>query len=96
MNAGKTHAAVVVYGTRLCGYCRRARELLVSRGIEFEEHAVDSDLKKRREMESLSGRRTVPQIFIDGRPIGGYDALRALDMSGSLNCLVYRSVADRP
>ncbi|MDH3914781.1 MAG: glutaredoxin 3 [Chromatiales bacterium] len=96
MNAGKAHADVVVYGTRLCGYCRRARDLLVSRGIEFEERAVDSDLEKRREMESLSGRRTVPQIFIDGRPIGGYDALRALDTSGRLDCLVFRDAADRP
>lgn len=96
MTRGTLHAEVVVYSTRLCGYCMRARELLAARGIDFQEYAVDSDREKRREMETLSGRRTVPQIFIDGLSIGGYDALHALDTTGKLDRLLFRKGTGQP
>lgn len=88
---------VVVYATRFCPYCMRARELLDYKGVEYDEIAVDGDPERRREMELRSRRRTVPQIFIDGAHIGGYDDLHALDLAGKLDRLLFPgSAADDP
>ena len=80
---------VVMYATRYCPYCMRARSLLDEKGVEFQEIRVDNDWEKRREMEVKSRRRTVPQIFIGGRHVGGYDELRALDLAGQLDPLLF-------
>lgn len=79
---------VEMYTTRFCPYCMRARDLLERKGINFTEIPVDRDFEKRREMETRSQRRTVPQIFIDGRHIGGFDDLHALDRNGGLDPLL--------
>jgi glutaredoxin 3 len=81
-------ARVDVYGTVVCPYCVRAKRLLEARGIPYEEHDVGADPDLRDEIVRRSGRRTVPQIFIDDRPIGGFEELAALDSSGTLAGLV--------
>jgi glutaredoxin 3 len=78
-------ARVRVYSTRWCGYCVRAKALLESRGIEYEEISLDSDPAFRRKLFDLTGGWTVPQILIDGRPIGGYTELWRLDRDGRLD-----------
>ena len=77
-------ARVRVYSTRWCGYCVRAKALLESRGIEFEEISLDDDPAFRQKLFDLTGGWTVPQILIDGRPIGGYTELWRLDRDGRL------------
>ncbi len=74
-----------IYGTNSCAWCGAARMLLKRKGLDYEDVMVVGDPAKRDEMEALSGRRSVPQIFIDDRPIGGYDELVALDRSGELD-----------
>jgi glutaredoxin 3 len=78
---------VVVYATPLCPYCAAARALLRSKGVAFREIDV-SDGELRTEMVRRSGRDTVPQIFIGGRHVGGYDDLRRLDEQGELDALL--------
>jgi glutaredoxin 3 len=78
-------ARVQVYSTRWCGYCVRAKALLESRGIEYEEIALDDDPAFRQKVFDLTGAWTVPQILIDGRPIGGYTELWRLDRDGRLD-----------
>ncbi len=85
----ETPARVVIYATRFCAYCRRARELLDYKGVEYRDVAVDHDPALRREMEVRSGRRTVPQIFVDGEHLGGYDDLHALELEGKLDPLLF-------
>ena len=77
-------ARVQMYTTRWCGYCVRAKALLQSRGIPFEEINLDDDPQFRQKLLDLTGGWTVPQILIDGRPIGGYTELWELDRSGRL------------
>jgi glutaredoxin 3 len=81
-------ANVVIYTKDHCPYCRLAKELLSARKIAFTEIAIDNDEKKCEEMQRLSNRRTVPQIFINDQPIGGYDDLAALAKSGKLDGLL--------
>jgi glutaredoxin 3 len=81
-------ARVVIYITTYCPYCTAAKALLRSKGVVFEEIDVTSDPDRRLEMEKRSQRRTVPQIFIDDRPIGGYDEARNLDFAGELDRLL--------
>jgi glutaredoxin 3 len=78
-------ARIRVYSTRWCGYCVRAKALLESRGIEYEEISLDSDPAFRQKLFDLTGGWTVPQILIDGRPIGGYTELWRLDREGRLD-----------
>jgi glutaredoxin 3 len=78
-------ARVRVYSTRWCGYCVRAKTLLESRGIEYEEISLDDDPGFRQKLFDLTGGWTVPQILIDGRPIGGYTELWRLDREGRLD-----------
>lgn len=76
---------VVVYATPTCSYCGAARMLLTRKGVRFTEHLVSNDAERRAEMESLSGRRSVPQIFIGDTHVGGFDELYALEQSGQLD-----------
>jgi glutaredoxin 3 len=78
---------VVIYTKESCPYCTMAKELLKERKMAFEEIRIDLDESKRDEMIRLSNRRTVPQIFIDGQSMGGYDDLAALAKSGKLKNL---------
>lgn len=84
-----TTAPVVMYSTAYCGYCQRARNLLERKGVAVQEIKVDEDARERETMLQRSGgRRTVPQIFIGERHVGGYDDLAALDRSGELDQLL--------
>jgi glutaredoxin 3 len=76
---------VRVYSTRWCGYCVRAKALLESRAIEYEEISLDDDPAFRQKLFDLTCCWTVPQILIDGRPIGGYTELWRLDRDGRLD-----------
>jgi glutaredoxin 3 len=76
---------VVVYTTTYCPYCVRAIALLKHRGISCRDVDVTGDAQMRRWLAQTTGRRTVPQIFIDDQPIGGYDDLAALAKSGALD-----------
>jgi glutaredoxin 3 len=80
---------VEIYTSQFCGYCHRAKKLLADRGIAFTEIDVGADHIKREEMvKRAHGRRTVPQIFVGDRHIGGCDDLYALDKKGGLMPLV--------
>ena len=79
---------VVVYRTRWCGYCRRAAALLNHKHIAFREIDVGGDHETRAWLREATGQRTVPQIFIGDRSIGGYQELSSLDRSGELDALV--------
>ena len=76
---------VEIYTKDYCPYSRRAKQLLSGKGIEFEEFDVTHDVAGQQEMIERSGRRTVPQIFIDGVHIGGSDDLVEYDRSGALD-----------
>jgi glutaredoxin 3 len=75
---------VVVYLTPWCPYCVMAQRLLKNRGIAFETHDVSGNNAARVWLAANTGQRTVPQIFIKGRSIGGFDELSALDRAGKL------------
>jgi glutaredoxin 3 len=79
---------VQVYATGWCPYCSRALQLLRSKGVEIEQIDVEAHPGARAEMVARSGRRTVPQIFINQTHIGGCDDLIALDDSGGLDPLL--------
>ena len=83
-----TKAAITLYVTGWCPYCQRAKQLLTQKSLVFDEINVDDDAKFREEMMARSGRRTVPQIFIGDKHIGGCDDLFALDGSGELDRLI--------
>ncbi len=85
-------AKIEIYSKFLCGFCARAKNLLAAKGAEFEEFDITMDAEKRAEMIQRSQcRTTVPQIFIDGRNIGGSDDLAALERDGKLDPLLTRS-----
>jgi glutaredoxin 3 len=79
---------VTMYISGWCPYCQRAGALMSKKGLTFEEINVDDDVKLHEEMVARSGRRTVPQIFIGDRHVGGCDELFALDGSGELDRLI--------
>jgi len=82
-------AAVRMYTTQVCPYCIRAKALLKQRGVDqIEEVRIDLDPQQREQMMALTGRRTVPQIFIGETHVGGCDDLVALDRSGGLETLL--------
>jgi glutaredoxin 3 len=82
-------AAVKIFTTRVCPYCVRAKALLAKKGIAYEEVDVGGSDELRQWLVGASGGlRTVPQIFIKGTPIGGFDELAALDRSGQLDALL--------
>ena len=77
---------VEIYTKAFCGYCHRAKELLHRKGVAFEEYDVTMGGPKRTEMlERANGGVTVPQIFVDGKHIGGSDRLAALEAQGKLD-----------
>jgi len=79
---------IEMYTAGYCGFCERAKALLKSMGAAWHEIHVDHDPEKRMEMVERSGRRTVPQIWIGDRHIGGFDDLYALKRSGELDGLL--------
>jgi glutaredoxin 3 len=81
-------AKIEIYTTPWCGYCARAKALLENKGAAYEESDVMEDAAKRAEMRERSQRTTVPQIFINGRHIGGSDELAALEQAGKLDALL--------
>ncbi len=82
-------ARVEIYTSMFCGYCHRAKRLLDDKGVGYEETDVLVDPSKRGEMtERAGGETAVPQIFIDGRHIGGSDELLALEAEGKLDALL--------
>ena len=82
-------ANIVMYTTASCPYCINAERLLVSKGVkEINKIRVDLQPELRIEMMQKTGRRTVPQIYIDERHIGGFDELRQLDLAGGLDPLL--------
>ncbi|HHF7344772.1 TPA: glutaredoxin 3 [Legionella feeleii] len=81
-------AEVIMYSTAYCPYCMRARQLLESKGVSYTDIRIDDEPAKRDEMIAKSGRRTVPQIFINGQPIGGCDDMYALEHQGRLDELL--------
>jgi glutaredoxin 3 len=76
---------VLIYTTRFCPYCMRAKQLLGGKGLTFREIPVDGKPELRAQMTARAGRHTVPQIWIGERHIGGCDELVALDRSGQLD-----------
>lgn len=81
---------VTVYSTRICPYCMMAKRLLSSKGVAYDDVMVDRDEALRTEMLTRSGgRRTVPQIFIGERHVGGFDDLAALERKGELDSLLH-------
>ncbi len=82
-------ATVTIYTSMLCGYCHQAKRLLRKKGVSFEEIDVSFKPSARRAMmERSEGRHTVPQIFVDDRPIGGCDELYALEACGKLDAIL--------
>jgi glutaredoxin 3 len=77
-------ARIRIYTTRWCAYCVRAKALLDARGYEYEEVSLDDDPAFRQKLFERTGAWTVPQILIDGTPIGGYTELWRLDRDGRL------------
>lgn len=80
--------SVVIYTTRFCPYCLRAKQLLSGKGVEYNEIAVDGNRALRQEMTQKSGRNTVPQIWIGEQHVGGCDDLYALEATGQLDVLL--------
>ena len=79
---------IVMYSGDNCPYCIRARRLLEKKGVAFRELKVDQSTELRAEMEQRSQRRTIPQIFIHGQHIGGFDDMAELDRAGNLDNLL--------
>ena len=78
---------IELYTTKWCGYCVRAKTLLDGKGLEYDEIHLDDDPGFRQRLFDLTGGWTVPQILVDGRPIGGYTELWRLDKDGRLDAL---------
>ncbi|MFA9461431.1 glutaredoxin 3 [Thiohalorhabdus methylotrophus] len=88
-------ARVEMYATRICPFCNMANALLRSKGVEAEKTMVDVHTEERARMrERAGGRHTVPQIFINGRHIGGFDELKALDDAGGLDPLLAEAASE--
>ena len=84
-------AKVEIYTKAFCGYCARAKRLLDAKGVDYEEYDITLGGPKRAEMlQRANGRTTVPQIFVDGRHIGGSDDLHELERDGRLDPLLKR------
>ena len=81
-------ARVEIYTTDFCGYCTRAKSLLASKGVTVEEYKAGGNAEKKREMIQRGGGYTFPQIFINGRHVGGSDDIHDLDRHGRLDPLL--------
>lgn len=84
-------AEVLVYSKDHCPYCDRAKQLLDRKGVAYQEIRIDLDMDQAKVMIDLTQRKTVPQIVINGKPIGGFDDMWALEQSGSLDTLLTES-----
>ena len=89
-------AQVKIYTRQWCGYCTAAERLLKDKGVAFENIDCTGDSEKRQWLVQATGRTTVPQIFIDGQPIGGFDDMRALERAGTLDKLLAGSSEPKP
>ena len=85
---GAGHAIVVMYQTPWCPYCRAADALLTRKGVPFRSIDVSGDRETRRWLIEKTGRTSVPQIFINGEPVGGFDDINALDRAGRLDAML--------
>ena len=81
-------AKVLMYGTRICPYCRMAERWLEKKGVQAEKVMVDRNPARREEMVRLTGRTSVPQIFIGATHVGGYTELAGLERAGQLDALL--------
>jgi len=81
-------AKIQIYTTQWCPYCRMAKQLLSRKGQRWDEIDVEAEPGRRDEMIQRSGRRSVPQIWIGERHVGGFDDLAALDAAGELDALL--------
>lgn len=81
-------AKVTMYSTRFCPFCMRARSLLGQKEIEYEEINVGNDPSLWQNMQALSGRDSVPQIFINDEAVGGYDDIALLERQGKLDTML--------
>jgi len=81
-------AEVKIYTREACGYCTAAIRLLTQKGVTFQHIDATGDPDTRRWLAQVTGSSTVPQIFIDGRPVGGFTDIRALDQRGELDRLL--------
>ncbi len=81
-------AEVKIYTTKLCPYCLRAKSLLTQKRVAFQEIDVSSNAEIRQWLKEFTGSPTVPQIFINGQAVGGYDDIAALDRKGRLDPLL--------
>lgn len=81
-------ANVEIYTSTLCAYCMAAKNLLKQKGLDYAEIRIDTDPAKREEMVQRTHRRTVPQIFIAGQHVGGFEDLVAADRSGKLAAIL--------
>lgn len=79
--------AIVMYESRICGFCMAAKRLLDQKGWEYEARVVDGNAELRSQMQELTGRTSVPQIFFGDTHVGGYDDLAALEADGELDSL---------
>ena len=80
--------SVLIYTTQVCPYCVRAKRLLDNKGVKYREIDVSDDSETRAYLVQATGQRTVPQIFIGGKSIGGCDEMLALDRQGELDSLL--------
>ena len=79
---------IEMYSPSFCPFCWGAQRLLKSKSVDFTIYPVDGDPQRRKEMMDRGGGYTVPQIFVDDRPLGGFDEISALDMDGDLDRLL--------
>jgi glutaredoxin 3 len=88
MKSTESHPKIIVYSGRFCGYCTAAERLLKSKNAEYELIKVDENPAQFDHMMEITGRRTIPQIFIGDFHVGGFDDLTALNQSGKLDELL--------
>jgi glutaredoxin 3 len=81
-------AKVIIYSKTYCPYCDRAKNLLDSKGVSYEERNIENKPDEMKALMEKTGMRTVPQIFIDDNLVGGFDDLNALDKAGKLDPLL--------
>jgi len=79
---------IIIYSTLICPYCNAAKRLLKSKDLDYQEIRVDKGRQQRQIMMDKSGRTSVPQIFINGQHIGGFDDINALNRSGKLDQII--------
>jgi glutaredoxin 3 len=86
-------ASILIYLTEWCPFCQRAKALLQKKKVNFTEVDVDDRPELRSWLVSASGQRTVPQVFINGQPVGGYTDLEKIDRQGKLDALLAKAPA---